>query len=76
MQKEYKTRHNWVGKVNHWEIFKKFKFDSSAKWHMHKTESIVENETHEILCDFLIQNRSVNPGQKTRSSNSFKLENL
>ena len=26
-QKEYKTRHNWVGKVIHWEMCKKFKFD-------------------------------------------------
>ena len=26
-QKEYKGRHNWVGKVIHWEMCKKFKFD-------------------------------------------------
>ena len=26
-QKEYKTRHNWVGKVIIWEMCKKFKFD-------------------------------------------------
>ena len=26
-QKEYKTRHDWVGKVIHWEMRKKFKFD-------------------------------------------------
>ena len=26
-QKEYKTRHDWVGKVTHWELYKKFKFD-------------------------------------------------
>ena len=31
-QKEYKTRHDWVGKVIHWEMCKKFKFDHTNKW--------------------------------------------
>ena len=26
-QNEYKTRHDWVSKVIHWEIYKKFNFD-------------------------------------------------
>ena len=26
-KKEYKTGHDWVGKVIHWEMSKKFKFD-------------------------------------------------
>ena len=26
VQKEYQTRHNWVGKVIHWELCKKFRF--------------------------------------------------
>ena len=26
-QKEYKTRHDWVGKVIHWELYKKLEFD-------------------------------------------------
>ena len=30
-QKEYKTRHDWVDKVIHWELCKKLKFDSSKK---------------------------------------------
>ena len=30
-QKEYKTRHNWVGKVIHLEMCKKFKFDHTNK---------------------------------------------
>ena len=25
--KKYKTRHEWVGKVIHWELCKKLKFD-------------------------------------------------
>ena len=39
-QKEYKTRYNWVGKVTHKELCKKFKFD-----YMHKPTSVLENET-------------------------------
>ena len=31
-QKEYKTRHDWVGKVIHWEMCKKFKFNHIKKW--------------------------------------------
>ena len=30
-QKEYKARHDWVGKVIHWEMCKKFKFDHANK---------------------------------------------
>ena len=34
-QKEYKARHNWVDKVIHWEMCKKFQFDQTNKWYMH-----------------------------------------
>ena len=30
-QKEYKARHDWVAKVIHWEMCKKFKFDHTNK---------------------------------------------
>ena len=30
-QKEYKTRHGWVGMVIHWDMRKKFKFDHTNK---------------------------------------------
>ena len=30
-QKEYKAKHDWVGKVIHWETSKKFKFDHANK---------------------------------------------
>ena len=55
MQKEYKTKHNWVGKVIHWEMCKKFKFDYTNKWYMHSQASILENDTHKLLWDFDIQ---------------------
>ena len=31
-QKEYKTRHECVGKVIHWELCKKLKFDHTNQW--------------------------------------------
>ena len=43
-QKEYKTRHDWVGKVSYWEMCK--------KWHMHYPAPTVENNTHKLLGDF------------------------
>ena len=54
-QKEYKTRHDWVGKEIHWELCKKFKFDNTNKWYMHNPASILENDTHKLLWDFNIQ---------------------
>ena len=44
-QKEYKTRHDWVGKVIHWELCKKFKFDYMIKWYKHNPAAVLENET-------------------------------
>ena len=41
-QKEYKTRHDWVGKVIHWVMCKKFKFDHTNKWYMHNPASVVK----------------------------------
>ena len=51
-QKEYKTRHDWVGKVIHREMSKKFKFDHTNKWYMHNPAPVQENDTHKLLWDF------------------------
>ena len=49
VQKEYKTRYNWVSKVINWEMSKKFKFDHTNKWYMHNPASDLENDTHKLL---------------------------
>ena len=49
------TRHDWVGKVIHWELYKKLKFDHTNKWYMHNQESVLENKTHKLPWDFDIQ---------------------
>ena len=53
--RKYKTKHDWVEKVIHWELCKKFKFDQTNKWYKHDTESFQENKTHKILWDYEIQ---------------------
>ena len=54
-QKEYKTRHDWVGKVIHWEMYKKLKFDHTNKCYTHNSASVQEKDTHKLLWDFDIQ---------------------
>ena len=51
-QKEYKTRHGWVGKVSPWEMYKKLKFDHTNKWYMHNQAPVLENYTHKLQWDF------------------------
>ena len=47
--KEYKTTHEEVGKVIHWELCKKFRFDHTNKGYVDNPESLPENETHKLL---------------------------
>ena len=54
-QKEYKARHDWVGKGIHWEMCKKFKFGHTNKWYMHNPAPILENDSHKLLWHFNIQ---------------------
>ena len=48
-QKEYKTKHDWVIKIIHWEMCKKFKFDHRNKWFMYNPSSVRENDTQKLL---------------------------
>ena len=54
-QKDYETRHDWVGMVIHWELCKNFKFNYTNKWYIHNSESVLKNETHKILWNFEIK---------------------
>ena len=42
---EYKSRHDWAGKVIHWEMCKKFKFNHTNKWYMHNQAAVLKNDT-------------------------------
>ena len=38
------SRHDWSGKVIHWELCKKFKFDQTDKWYIHNPISVLEKK--------------------------------
>ena len=63
-QKEYKARHEWVGKVIHWEMCKKFKSDHTNKWFMHNTAPVLENDTYKFLWDFNMQTDYLIPARR------------
>ena len=63
-QKECKARHDWVGKVIHWEMCNKFKFDHTNKWYMHDPAPVLENATHKLLWDFNIQTDHLSPARR------------
>ena len=52
--REYKTGHDWVGKGILWELCKRLKFKHNKR-SQQKQESVLENETHKILWDFVIR---------------------
>ena len=49
----YKVKHDSVGKVIHWELCKKLKFDRITNGYMHKPEPIFFNEP-ELMCFFTV----------------------
>ena len=76
-KREYKTRHVWVGKVIHWEMCKKFKFNHTDKWYMQNPAPVLENDTHKLLWDFdLHRNWLISARRPGHIINKKKKENL
>ena len=48
-QIEFNTKHDWVGRMIHWELRKKLKFDHTYKRYVHNPKFVLENETHKLL---------------------------
>ena len=63
-QKEYKAKHDWVGKEIHWEMCRKFQFDHTNKWYMHNTAPVPEKDSHKLLWDFNIQTDQLIPARR------------
>ena len=63
-QRKYKSRHDWDGKVIHWEMCKKFKFDHTNKWYMHNPAPVLENAVHKLLWEFNIQTDHFIPARR------------
>ena len=76
-QKEYKTRHNWLGEVIRRELCKKLKFDLTNKWYMHNPESFLWKWDTQTPLRFWDTNGSPNFDQTTKPhNNQHKRENL
>ena len=54
-QKEYKRRHDNLGKTVQWKLNRKCNFEAGDKWYEHEPESVLESEDYKILWDFSIQ---------------------
>ena len=54
-EKEYKRRHDNLGKIVHWKLARKCDFEAGDRWYEHEHESVLENEDYKILWDFSIQ---------------------
>ena len=63
-QKEYKARHDWVGKVIHWEMCRKFQFNNTNKQYMHSPAPVLENDSHKLLWDFNVQTDHLIPARR------------
>ena len=54
-QKEYKKRHDNLGKILHLRLARKCNFEGGDKCYEHQPESVLENEYYKILWNFSIQ---------------------
>ena len=54
-QREYKRRHDWVGRRVHWDVCKKYGIEVNDKWYQHEPVSVIENDKCKILWDFTVQ---------------------
>ena len=53
-QKEYKRRHDNLGKIANWKLARKCNFEAGDKWYEHEPGSVLESEDYKILWDFSI----------------------
>ena len=53
--KEYKRRHDNLGKIVHWKLARRSNFETGDKWYEYGPESVLENEDYKILRNFSIQ---------------------
>ena len=54
-QKEYKRRHDSVGKYVHWQFCEKLGFNRVRLWYEHEPGTVVQNKNYKILWDFTKQ---------------------
>ena len=55
VQKEYKKRHDNVGRYIHWKLYKKYGFEGPQQSYEHEPDGVIENKEQKILWYFKIQ---------------------
>ena len=55
VRKEYKRRHDNLGKIVHWKLARKCSFEAGDNWYEHEPERLLESEDYKILWDFSIR---------------------
>ena len=63
-QKDYKRRHNNLGKIVYWKLARKCNFEAGDKWYEHEPEIVLENEDYKIFWDFSIQTDHVTEARR------------
>ena len=54
-QREYKRRHDWIGRRIYWEVCRQYNVRVPDKWYEHLPERVIENEQDKVLSDSNIQ---------------------
>ena len=54
-QKEYKRRYDCIERHTHWKIYGANGMHVKPKWYEHQPETVTENDSYKILCDFTVQ---------------------
>ena len=49
VQKEYKRRHDNLGKIVHWKIARECNFEAGDKWYEHEPQNVLESEDYKIM---------------------------
>ena len=55
VQKEYKKRHDNVGRYIHWKLYEKYGFEGPQQSYEHEPDGVIENKEQKILWYFKIQ---------------------
>ena len=74
-QREYKRRHDWVGRKIHWEVCRKSGFDVNEIWYKHEPEKVVQNDSWKILWAFTIKTDHVIEARRLDMVNIVKTKN-
>ena len=59
-QRDYKIKQNWMGRVIHWELFEKFKFNHTNKCYSNNSETVLKMRRTKVFArrrDLVIVNK-------------------